>query len=121
MRAFEVFINHKRLCVAGIEDDGVLTAIVTFATKKGVRDDLELHVGGLISPIRENVTWSNKPLNVGDEIRVKIVDTDITDSPRTRERENPAEDLKRQKDYVRAMARKLGWQIQSKPKRSRGK
>ena len=117
MRAFEVFVNHKRLCSAGIGEDGVLTAIVTFATKKGHRDDLELHVGGLISPVRENVTWAHDALKVGDEISVKIVDANTTDPPSRRERDDPADDLKRQKNYVRAMAKKLGWKIQSRPKR----
>ena len=119
MRAFEVFVNQKRLCLAGIGDDGVLTAIVTFATKNGVRDDLELHVGGLISRVRENVTWTNQPLNVGDEIRVKIIDANTTDAPLKRERDDPADDLKRQKNYVREMAKKFGWKIQPKPKRSK--
>jgi len=33
MRAFEVYINGERACLAGIGDDGVLTAIVSWVSK----------------------------------------------------------------------------------------
>jgi hypothetical protein len=75
MRAFEVFTNGKRLCLAGIGDDGVLTVMVSLAVKKGRGiDDLRLDVGGLISPVHENVRWTNEHLNVGDEVTVRIVE-----------------------------------------------
>lgn len=119
MRAFEVFTNGKRLCLPGIGDDGVLTAIVSFAAKKGRGvDDLRLNVGGLISPVHENVTWMNERLNVGDEVTVRIVEVGAPDSPSERERSNPADDLKNKKAYVRAMAKEFGWKVQSRPKRS---
>jgi hypothetical protein len=119
MRAFEVFTNGKRLCLAGIGDDGVLTAIVSFAaTKARGIDDLRLNVDGLISPVHENVTWTNEHLNVGDEVTVRIVEVSAPDSPSERRRFNPADDLKNKKAYVRAMAKKFGWKVQPKPKRS---
>jgi len=48
MRAFEVHLNGKRLCVAGIGEDGVLTAIITDVARKD-GNDLDLTVGGLVS------------------------------------------------------------------------
>jgi hypothetical protein len=51
MRAFEVSLNGKKLCLAGIGDDGVLTAIVDWVTGRD-RADLFLEVGGLVSPTR---------------------------------------------------------------------
>jgi hypothetical protein len=115
MFAFEVLANGKKLCLAGIGDDGVLTAIVSLTSKKG-SDDLRLNVGGLISPVHEDVRWTDEHLTVGDEITVKIVEASATDSPSKRERSNPADNVKYQKAYVRAMAKKLGWKIQSRPK-----
>jgi hypothetical protein len=35
MRAFEVYLNRKRLCVAGIGDDGVLDTMVDHVVGKG--------------------------------------------------------------------------------------
>ena len=49
MRAFRIYLNGKKLCLAGIGDDGVLSAIVNWvATDR--EGDLFLHVGGLLSP-----------------------------------------------------------------------
>ena len=118
MRAFQVSLNGKRICVAGVGDDGVLAAIVNWVTRKG-EGDLFLSVGGLLSPVDEHVEWVRKhDLSVGDEIKVKIVETSSAESPIKRYRADLAEDLKHQKSYVRAMAKKLGWKIQARSKRT---
>ena len=117
MRAFEVYSNDRKLCLAGVGEDGVLTAIVNWVAKKGT-GDLFLTVGGLVSPVSEHVSWVKEDLHVGDVITVKIVEASSTDTPRERTRTNPADDLKYQKSYVRAMAKKLGWKIQTKTNRS---
>lgn len=116
MRAFEVYLNEKKLCLAGIGDDGVLTAIVDWVTKKG-KGDLSLSVAGLVSPISEHVTWVRKDLRLGDVITVKVTETNSTDKPTKRERTNPAEDLKYRKSYVRALAKQWGWRIQAQSRR----
>jgi hypothetical protein len=67
MRRFEVYLNGKKLCLAGIRDDGVLTAIVDWVTKKG-RGNLHLSVAGLVSPVSEHVTWVRQNLRICDEI-----------------------------------------------------
>jgi hypothetical protein len=70
MRAFKISLNGKKLCLAGIDRDGVLTAIVNSVTGNG-REDLFLEVGGLVSKTDEHVKWINqKRLRVGDRIRV---------------------------------------------------
>ena len=76
MRAFEVWVNGEKLCLAGIGDDGVLTTIVSFAARHGEGGFL-LHVGGLTSQTKGHVNWiDQKPLSVGDNVQVKIVETD---------------------------------------------
>ena len=114
MRAFEVSVNGKRLCVAGIGDDGVLVSSVDHIVGNG-RNDVFLRVGGLISPIAEHVLWIRRRLKTGDELRLKIVGTASIDSPKERHRRDPNQDLAAQKRYVRASARKLGWKIETKP------
>jgi len=66
MRAFDVSLNGKKLCRAGIGDDGVLTTIVNWVTRKNT-GDLFLEVGGLVSTVDEHVSWvKQNPLQVGD-------------------------------------------------------
>lgn len=110
MRAFEVHLNGKRLCVAGIGDSGVLNAMIDHVSIRD-RNECYLRVGGLISPVHEHVRWNGKRLKTGDEVRVRIIEATSVDTPDDRTRQDPQEDVKRQKRYVREMARKFGWKI----------
>jgi hypothetical protein len=67
MRAFEVSLNGKKLCLAGISDDGVLTAVVNWVPRKGKGDPF-LQVGGLVGPSDEHVSWGG-PSKRNDERR----------------------------------------------------
>jgi len=117
MRAFEIYLNDESLCLAGIGDDGVLTAIVSWVTGKKAAD-LFLQVGGLISPTDEHVSWiQQKRLRVGDQIRVKVVKVKSVDEPLRKYRRDPAKELRAKKNYVRTMAKELGWRIQEKSKK----
>lgn len=83
MRAFEVYLNHRRLCTAGIGDHGVLNSMVDHR-KGNDLDELFLRVGGLISPTQEVVKWSELKLKAGDEVCIRIVDSDVVDQPQER-------------------------------------
>jgi hypothetical protein len=110
MHAFEVYLNDKRLCVAGIGDSGVLNTMVDHVVGYG-RNELLLRVGGLISQTEEHVVWRRKRLKTGDEVRVKIIESTSVDRPKERMKRDPKGELKRQKRYVRDMARKFGWKV----------
>jgi hypothetical protein len=114
MRGFEVYLNGKRLCVAGIGDDGVLTAILDHVARGG-RHDLHLRVGGLLSSTKEHVTWQSRQLKSGDQVRVKVVEAATIDEPAKRERQDPNLILNAEKDYVRNAAQKFGWQLIEDP------
>jgi hypothetical protein len=75
MRAFEVYINEERACLAGIGENGVLTAIVSWVSNDQPQDRFE--IGALNGLSRRHVSWGTFALNVGDEIRVKLVDVDL--------------------------------------------
>lgn len=111
MRAFNVSLNGKKLCLAGVGERGVLSAIVNWvAGDRGA--DMFMEVGGLAN--EEHVDWVNqKRLQVGDEISVQIVDAASADMPVRRRRTHPAETLEAKKRYVRRMAKELGWKIQT--------
>jgi hypothetical protein len=114
MIAFEVYLNGKKLCLAGVGNNGVLAAITDYVT--GTRPDrLHLHVGGLLSSKDEHVRWRDAKLNLGDEITIRIVETISVDRPRERKRRNPAEEQKLLKQYIRTTAKQLGWRIITKP------
>jgi hypothetical protein len=110
MRAFEVYLNSKRLCVAGIDGNGVLTTIIDHVSGHG-RDEEHVHIGGLISSTDEHLRWATKRLKTGDEVLVKIVESPSVDRPKKRHKLDPKEELKRERQYVRDMARKHGWKL----------
>jgi hypothetical protein len=112
MRAFEICLNGEKLCIAGIGDDGVLSAIIHWVTG-GSGADLRLYVGGLINPRKEHVSWiEHRNLSVGDVIQVKVVAADSVDEPTRRTADETASALEDRKQYVRRMAKQLGLRIQ---------
>ena len=121
MRALEIDVNGQRLCTAGIGDDGVLTAIVrsviglvpAISRKRTPRtqEDLGLDVGGFRPSTSEHVSWKSPKLRTGDEIRIKIIETDRPDKPRSRQRADPEDAIQAEKSYVERTAKKLGWKI----------
>jgi hypothetical protein len=115
MRSFKVSLNGKKLCLAGVGERGVLSAITSWeAGERG--ENLFIGVGGLAD--EEHTDWvRRKRLQVGDEVRVQIIETGSPDKPTRRRRNDPAETLKAKQNYVRNMAKELGWKIQTGNKR----
>jgi len=101
VKCFEVTINGKKVCTAGIGDDGVLTSILSLVAKSqtGSRltseiekgdpfESLNLRVSGIATPkdgVNEMVEWLHRDLVVGDEIVVKIIDASDCDEPTSKE------------------------------------
>jgi hypothetical protein len=122
MRAFVVYLNGRRLCTAGVGDQGVLTVNVTWVRREGprtlskrsdsVEEELGLEVGGLITSSDEHVRWRQRPIGVGDEVRIEVVESKSVDRPRHRERRDRTKELQQQKAYVQRMATRFGWKIQ---------
>lgn len=108
MQAFEVYLNGRKLCVAGIGNDGVLSAIVNLVTRKRERD-LFLGVGGLVSPKGACELEQQKPLRVGHEVLVRVVESTTVDEPAERQKTDSRKQLVSEKADVRAIAKKLGW------------
>jgi hypothetical protein len=115
MIGFKVYLNRKRLCVASVGNDGVLTTIVD-CISRSTEARSQLTVGGLISAKNEHVKWVGRDLRIGDEVKVKVVNVGNVDRPAKRYRPDPTKEREYQKRYLREMATKLGWKIQI-PKR----
>jgi len=110
MTAFEVYLNDKKLCLAGIGEDGVLDVMIDHVVGRG-RNESSVSVGGLISP-KEHVRWiEDMALKAGDEVKVKVVESESIDTPLRRFATEPFNSKDDLKHYVRQMAKKLGWTI----------
>ena len=82
MIALEVLRNGDKLCTAGLRGGHVLTVILQSVLRSGRGQEIGIDVGGLSSETRMHHRWAEHlPLKVGDEIRVRIVDTDEIDLP----------------------------------------
>jgi hypothetical protein len=116
MIGFQIYVNGKKLHTTGIGDHGVLSSILSLACRRQeAEDELRLSIGGLYSDTREHVEWEAPDVQVGDEVTIRIIETNEVDSPTKRKPHNPEKDLKSQQDYVRAMAKRLGWSITESP------
>jgi len=123
MPVFHVYLNGKKVSTAGVGGTGVLGAHVSWVHRRGedtlakkparVEEELRLKVGGFITPAREHVRWLERGLKVGDEVRICVAEDAKVDRPRSRKRHDPAKELRAQKRYVREMAKKFGWKIQT--------
>src|SRR5260370_1898471 len=104
MRAFEISLNGKRLCLAGVGKDGVLSTTITHVPFRK-RRETRLYVGGIVLPQDEHVFWKQSILHLGDELQLKVVEKDTVDVPRERVRRDPAPKAKPQNHYVRKIAK----------------
>jgi hypothetical protein len=118
MRAFKVEVNGKRICVAGVGTNGVLSAITNLVGSPARRGDLFLDVGGLFSETDEHATWAHLKLKVGDRIVLKVIETDSVDKPRERYLPDSKTNARNQKAYVRAAVKQFGWQLVTRPRRT---
>jgi hypothetical protein len=81
MQGMEVHLNGDKLCTAGIGSQEALNATIDIVA--GERDyEMTFRVGGLKND--EFVIWSDRELRVGDEITVRIVETERIDVPERR-------------------------------------
>jgi len=116
MRAYEVFLNGKRLCVAGIGNDGYISAYVTYQSDPNAT---WIDVMGLENRKKLYVRWTKTNLQVGDEVLLKIVDRKSVDKYKVIRRHDEKRDLESMKRDVREKAKALGLEIREKRKAKR--
>jgi hypothetical protein len=79
MKAFEVYVNGQHLLTAGIGDDGVLASGITWvggAAPRPATGRIDFRVGGVDGPTGEHIDWSVPTLGVGDEVKIRIIESD---------------------------------------------
>jgi len=86
MIAIELYVNDQKISTASLEN-GVMSAIVNWI--KLQEEDDSWHAGislaGLDNKTSEHVRWVQQDLGVGDEVRIRLVETDTVDAPVARE------------------------------------
>jgi hypothetical protein len=108
MRVFDVRVNGKRLCRAGVGPDGVLDAIVSWVKLTGEAartarrleqpvEETRLHVGGLRKGT--HVRWPAQLLTAGDSVSISVAAGRTFDPPASQKRQSPRVQRLQEKRY----------------------
>jgi hypothetical protein len=109
MLCFEVKVNGKVVCTAGVGDFGILSAILSWVNthpssrqyevdekEQTETEDLFLSVGGMTSQEKgdnEHVRWlDQQPVLPGDEIVIRVLNQSTCDAPARRFRDDENEE-----------------------------
>jgi hypothetical protein len=86
MIAFELYLNGKKVATAGVEQ-GVMSVIANWVRLKQDGDSWQssVSIAGLDDKTSEHLKWFRQDLVVGDEIRIRLVDSEQIDLPAERE------------------------------------
>ena len=123
MIAFEISIDGRRTCTAGVAASGV-TSVVASRVRRPSRDadsgepigdrfeeELTLDVGGLTHDAdgaSVHLSWLTQPLKPGQRITIAVVETEAADPPRQRNREDPTWAAQRKREYYERLKREYG-------------
>jgi hypothetical protein len=108
MRAFEIYLNGKKLCVAGLNEGTLSLSVGCFENSHG-RGEVALNMTGMLLTL-ETVGWHHRALRMNDEVKVRIVESPKSDKFKVLQKA-PADERKYEKAYVRRMAKEFGWKI----------
>ncbi|WP_182867995.1 hypothetical protein [Stieleria mannarensis] len=83
---FEILKNGKRVCISGINGDGVLSVGVTYVKHPGQDLSHDLQVGGLgvfddSKERQHHADWASPQIATGDEITIRILPPGDFDEP----------------------------------------
>ena len=108
-----MFLNRKKLCVAGIGSDGYISASITYVSEG---NKTWIDVVGLDNRKKKYVYWTSTKLRTGDEISLKVVDLKSVDKYKAIRRHDEKRDIESIKRETRRRAKAFGWEIVEKRK-----
>jgi hypothetical protein len=84
---FEILKNGKRVCITGINGDGVLSVNVNYVKHLENESSHDLHIGGLgrfdgSQDNEHHASWPAPKITTGDEITIRILPPGEFDEPR---------------------------------------
>jgi hypothetical protein len=78
MKAMLVEVNGKRVCLAALTGKGNVHASMRWMRE----DDLDVAILSVLGiDAGEGAIWPIPPIDVGDEVRIKVVETEKGDPP----------------------------------------
>jgi len=90
---FELKINDKLICTAGVSDLRFLTAALTLMRRE--EEELAVSVGGMAfhdDGTSEERRWVNQSVTLGDKIAIRILDLSTCDQPEESLANNPVQE-----------------------------
>jgi hypothetical protein len=127
--AFDVFVNGKKVCRAGVGELGVVTANLSWVRRVNGRkaaaattEELELEVGGLHNDAAgANISslWAHLPLKAGDRVSLRIVRAASFDPPSHVSASTPLDVKRAEERYMEHVGKKHGWVKRRARRRSR--
>jgi alpha-galactosidase/6-phospho-beta-glucosidase family protein len=99
MTAFEISVNGKKVCTAGLNEVGVVSSVVTWVRgapkNEGTSpvERVDLRVAGLNSRTETHLTWLTRSLQVGDEVKIKVLAKTKADKPASRKSNSEMKEL----------------------------
>ncbi len=83
---FEILKNGQRLCISGINGDGVLSVCVTYVKQADSELSHDLQIFGLgmfggSNDRHRHAAWTSPQITVGDEISIRILPPGEFDEP----------------------------------------
>lgn len=79
MKALLIHINGQRLCLAGVENGGIEASVGL--TKEHADGPYSIAVHGVNLETEQVSVWPSASLEVGDEVRIVVVEVDGADPP----------------------------------------
>jgi predicted RNA-binding protein with RPS1 domain len=111
MLALEITINGELHCVVGIGDHGVFGTNLQWVKRSedvvrdgALEEELYLQAGGLRTveeDTDEYLTWLHHNLTIGDEVTVKVIETDAVSEPMSLRRETPEDKERAIREYLK--------------------
>jgi len=81
MMAFEVFVNGKKVCTAGVRKPDLMDAMLWLTAEPR---ELSFRLSGLIHQTDDSseiVNWLKRSLEIGDELTIRVIESEIVDDP----------------------------------------
>ena len=75
------------------------TGRTTLPKRRRAVEEIGVVLGGLSTETDENLRWQQRPLRIGDDVRIKVIEAESVDRPRHRQKRNRTEELRQQKTY----------------------
>src|SRR5262245_47215933 len=115
MTVFDVYVNDRKLCRAGVGRDGVLNAMVSWvkltgdaaATARRLKrpaEEARLHVGGLREHM--HLAWTDRDLRSGDRVAIVMGRARTSDSPAREKRSDPTRNARLERNYYLRLKQK---------------